>query len=279
MIIWLASYPKSGNTLLRSILATYFFSENGEFKFEHLYKIDQFPSLNHFKNIGLDVSNENIVFQNFINAQKFINKEKNKIKFLKTHSSLNKINNSNFTDLDNTLGAIYVVRDPRNIVKSFAHHYNMNIDEATDVMIDKTRWLVTTDKIFKTFISSWDVNYNSWKQLGDKVLFIRYEDLVNKKKTILIKIFNFIKNLGMKNLTLDMNKLNRTIKSTQFEKMQNMEKKYDFKEGVVDPKSKKRKTFFMFGPKNDWKKNLDKKNKEKIEKKFHKEILELKYLI
>ena len=279
MIIWLASYPKSGNTLLRSILATYFFSNNGEFKFEHLYKIDQFPSLHHFENIGLDVSNENSVFQNFINAQKFINKEKNKIKFLKTHSSLNKINNSNFTDFDNTLGAIYVVRDPRNVVKSFAHHYDMNIDEATDVMIDKTRWLVTTNKVFKTFISSWDVNYNSWKQLGDRVLFIKYEDLVSKKKTILIKIFKFIINLGMKNLTLDMNKLNKAIKSTEFEKMQDLEKKQDFKEGVVDPDSKKRKTFFMFGPKNDWKKTLDKKNKEKIEKKFHKEILELKYLI
>ena len=279
MIIWLASYPKSGNTLLRSILATYFFSDNGEFKFEHLYKIDQFPSLHHFKNIGLDVSNEKVVFQNFINAQKFINKEKNKIIFLKTHSSLNKINNSNFTDLDNTLGAIYVVRDPRNVVTSFAHHYNMNIDEATDVMIDKTRWLVTTDKIFKTFISSWEVNYNSWKQLGDRVLFIKYEDLVSKKKTILIKIFKFIINLGIKNLTLDMNKLNMIIKSTEFEKMKNMEKKQDFKEGVVDPNSKKRKTFFMFGPKNDWKKSLDIKNKEKIEKNFQKEILELKYLI
>ena len=279
MIIWLASYPKSGNTLLRSILATYFFSDNGEFKFEHLYKIDQFPSLHHFKNIGLDVSNENIVFQNFINAQKFINKEKNKITFLKTHSSLNKINNSNFTDLDNTLGAIYVVRDPRNVVTSFAHHYNMNIDEATDVMIDKTRWLVTTDKIFKTFISSWEVNYNSWKQLGDRVLFIKYEDLVSKKKTILIKIFKFIMNLGIKNLNLDMNKLNIVIKSTEFEKMKNMEKKQDFKEGVLEPNSKKRKTFFMFGPKNDWKKILDIKNKEKIEKNFQKEILELKYLI
>jgi len=41
MIIWLASYPKSGNTLLRSILATYFFSKEGEFKFDYLYKIEQ----------------------------------------------------------------------------------------------------------------------------------------------------------------------------------------------------------------------------------------------
>ena len=41
MIIWLASYPKSGNTLLRSILSSYFFSNDGEFKFENLYQIDQ----------------------------------------------------------------------------------------------------------------------------------------------------------------------------------------------------------------------------------------------
>ena len=43
MIIWLASYPKSGNTLLRSILASYFFSKDGLLKFEDLYKITQFP--------------------------------------------------------------------------------------------------------------------------------------------------------------------------------------------------------------------------------------------
>ena len=157
-------------------------------------------------------------------------------------------------------------------------HQKGNI-KCSQFWFDKTRWLVTTDKIFKTFISSWEVNYNSWKQLGDRVLFIKYEDLVSKKKTILIKIFKFIMNLGIKNLNLDMNKLNIVIKSTEFEKMKNMEKKQDFKEGVLEPNSKKRKTFFMFGPKNDWKKILDIKNKEKIEKNFQKEILELKYLI
>ena len=79
MIIWLASYPKSGNTLLRSILATYFFSKEGEFKFDYLYKIEQFPSISNFENIGVDVLDEKKVFNNFIQAQKFINKEKNKV--------------------------------------------------------------------------------------------------------------------------------------------------------------------------------------------------------
>ncbi len=279
MIIWLASYPKSGNTLLRSILATYFFSEDGEFKFEHLYKIDQFPSIHHFENLGIDTSNEKLVFKNFINAQKSINNDKNKIKFFKTHSSLSKIENCNFTDLDNTLGAIYIVRDPRNVVKSFSHHYDLTIDQATEAMIDQTRWLARTDTMFKTFLSSWKINYNSWKQLGNKVLFVKYEDLVNKKKTTLIKIFKFINKIGMKNFNLDMIKLNKVIKSTEFDKMQFLEKKYDFREGVIDPKTKKRKTFFTFGPKNNWKIDLDEKNRVKIEKNFKEEIIELNYVL
>ena len=82
MIIWLSSYPKSGNTLLRSILATYFFSAEGEFQFDLLYKIEQFPLINHFKNLGIDISNEKKVFENFIEAQKFINRENKKIKWL-----------------------------------------------------------------------------------------------------------------------------------------------------------------------------------------------------
>ena len=278
MIIWLASYPKSGNTLLRSILATYFFSNDGNLKFDYLYKIEQFPSVNHFKNLGIDISSDKEVFKNFIEAQKLINKEKNTIKFLKTHASLSRINNCNFTDLDNTLGTIYIVRDPRNVVKSFAHHNNLSIDEATNTMIDQKRWLIKTDKIFKTFLGSWNINYNSWKQLNSRVLFIKFEDLVNKKKTTLIKVFKFIKDLGMKNLQLDMIKLNKVIKSTEFQAMQNLEKTQDFQEGIIDPKTKIRKTFFKFGPKNNWKKNLDEKNRKKIEEVFYKEMIELEYL-
>ena len=57
MIIWLSSYPKSGNTLLRGILATYLFSNDGMFSFENLYKINQFPTIKNFENIGIK-SNE-----------------------------------------------------------------------------------------------------------------------------------------------------------------------------------------------------------------------------
>ena len=48
MIIWIASYPKSGNTWVRSFLSAYYFSSDGNFKFDLLKNIKQFPSKEFF---------------------------------------------------------------------------------------------------------------------------------------------------------------------------------------------------------------------------------------
>ena len=92
-------------------------------------------------------------------------------------------------------------------------------------------------------MSSWSINYNSWKQMKNKVLFVKYEDLLNRKKTTLIKIFKFLDELGFKNLKLDMAKLNKVIESSDFSTMQKLEKNEDFKEGVIDQKLVKEKLF------------------------------------
>ena len=152
MIIWIASYPKSGNTLLRSILSTYFYSKDGILKFKYLDKISQFPQSQHFLPLGIDIENEVEVFKNFINAQNLINENKEKLKFFKTHSSLCKMHNCNYTDLKNTLGAIYIVRDPRNVVTSLSHHFSLNIDEATEAILDNNRFMERTLKTCKVFL-------------------------------------------------------------------------------------------------------------------------------
>ena len=279
MIIWLASYPKSGNTLLRSILATYFYSNDGDFKFKHLYKIGQFPAVEHFENLGIDTSKEEEIFKNFIEAQKKINIANRRFKFFKTHSSLCKISGCNFTDLNNTLGVIYIVRDPRNVVTSFAHHYNMSIDDATNAMIDENRFFVKTDLMHRSFLGSWKFNFNSWKIWNEKnkYLLVKYEDLVNKKKSVLIKIFKFLNDLGTIKNEINMVKLNKTIKSTDFEKMKKMEKMGLFHESIIDDKTGEKKDFFNLGPKNNWRQILDTKNRKKIEKSFCDEMNELGY--
>ena len=277
MIIWLASYPKSGNTLLRSILATYFFSNDGVFNFKHLYKIGQFPSLIHFERLGLDISDSDQIYKNIIKAQELINSNSKDLKFFKTHSALAKINDNDFTDFKNTLGAIYVVRDPRNVVTSFAHHYQVDIDEATRCLMNEKFWNYKNEKVPKTFLSSWSQNYNSWKNLKEKTYFIKYEDLIKNKKAVIIKVFNFFNSLGIK-IELDMIKLNKIIKSTEFEKMKDLENKESFRESIIDKETGKKRPFFNLGPQNDWKKILGEYNKEKIEKAFEKEMLELGYL-
>ena len=279
MIIWLASYPKSGNTLLRSILVSYFYSNDGVLKFEDLIKINQFPLSEQFMSLGIDIENDREVFKNFINVQKSINQEKGKIKFFKTHSSLCKVYDYNFTDLHNTLAAIYIVRDPRNVVTSLAHHNNLSIDEATETMIDQNRFMEKTTKNLKVFLGSWNFNYSSWKNLNNKknYFLVKYEDLISKKKTVLLRIFKFLNSLGMK-FEIDMVKLNKAIKSTEFENMKKKEKNEIFYEAPLDIINNKRKIFFNLGPKNDWRKLLDEKNRDKIENSFKREMIELGYL-
>ena len=277
MIIWLASYPKSGNTLLRSILGAYFFSKTGNFDFEDLYKIGQFPSFRFFKDLNIDINNEKEIFSNYINAQNLINKSSKNINFLKTHAALAKLENCNFTDSSNTLGAIYIVRDPRNVATSFAHHYQLNIDTVVQAMNHENSNLPKNKNLPTTFISSWNLNYNSWKALGDRTLLVKYEELTKFKKETLIKIFNFFEKLGMKK-KLDIPKLDKIIETTEFTKMQKLEREKKFKESIIDDKTGKKRPFFNLGPNNDWKKILDDRNVKKIEENFHKEMTELGYL-
>ena len=279
MIIWLASYPKSGNTLLRSILSSYFFSNDGEFKFENLDRIPQFPLINHLQPLRVDINNEKEVFKNFIKAQELINQEKGKIKFFKTHSSNSRVYNSDFTNLENTLAVIYIVRDPRNIVYSLAHHYDYTIDQAIETMLNEKQFMSKTEKNSKIFVGSWSFNYNSWKkfQKHQNFLLVKYEDLVKKKKSTLLKIFKFLQSFGL-NFQIDMIKLNKVIKTTEFDKMKAKEQNETFREAMIDRRTGKRKPFFNLGLKNDWRKNLNKKNLELIEISFKKDMIDLGYL-
>ena len=280
MIVWLASYPKSGNTLLRSFISSYFFTKYGTFNFEILKKIPLFPSDFFFNELKLDTLNELELIKNYINAQKKLNEKnlKKTIQFLKTHSSFFKINNYNFTDSENSLGAIYVVRDPRDVAISFANHMSLSLDEAAKRLIYESGTINKKTKI-KTYVGSWGFNYNSWKKIGnEKLLLLKYEDLISKKEQTIKKILNFLENLTNAQFNIDEKKIKNIISSTSFEKMQETEKKEGFFEAAKDPQTGQVKKFFKSGTNNQWKKILDLKNKNIIEDKFKKEMSELGYL-
>ena len=86
--------------------------------------------------------------------------------------------------------------------------------------------------------------------LRKKVLILKYEDLIgdNKKKS-LIKVFDFFKSLGMSQKLFNIAKLNKVIKTTEFNNMKELEKKHGFREATIDNKTGKRLSFFNKGPK------------------------------
>ena len=69
-------------------------------------------------------------------AQEKINEDR-KIKFFKTHNALVKLENNDFPNRVNSLGGIYIVRDPRNVLDSMSRHFQINHDKALAVMQDK----------------------------------------------------------------------------------------------------------------------------------------------
>ena len=284
MFIWLASYPKSGNTLVRSLLASYFFSKDGIYNFSLTENIKQFPTIKLFEDLGIDITNEKEVIANYIRVQQSFNKKKS-TQFLKTHSYLFNIENNAFTDLNNSLGVIYIVRDPRNVVTSFANHNSISVNESSELLINS--WFnkgilnsFSNAERTNVYRGTWATNYKSWKSFKSqgKYLLIKYEDLVNEKEETLLKILKFIYKLNKKNFELDQVKFKNVIDSTSFERMKSLEEKVGFNESKVNKKTGKKIPFFNLGKKNDWEKMITPNIKEKIENSFKVEMKELGYL-
>jgi hypothetical protein len=283
MIIWLASYPKSGNTFLRSLLTAYLFTKDGNFNFSVLKNINQFPNNVTFEKLGIDISNEKEVIKNYIKVQEETNKRDGQgIRFLKTHSTLQDINGHKFTNLNNCLGAIYIVRDPRDVVKSYSNHNSTSIDESINHMKEFNIGGGVKSKDRKnetiTHIGSWSSHYTSWKEFDkvDRYLLIKYEDLVEETEKTFLKVLTFVCKLSKKKLDLDKNKLKNVLNTTSFDSMQKLEKQNGFSE--ASNLNGKKITFFKYGAKNNWKNFLTSDNRKKIEDSFREEMKELGYL-
>ena len=86
--------------------------------------------------------------ENWIDAQENINKNNNhNITFLKTHSAIASINGNPFTTNKQTIAAIYIIRDPRNVVTSMSNHYEMDFENTVNFMINKKKFLMNKKKL------------------------------------------------------------------------------------------------------------------------------------
>ena len=253
MIIWLASYPNSGNDFLRSLLSSYIFSKDGSYNEDVIQNIDEFPNNSLFEKLGIDTNNVDEMNKNYINSQKILNK-KDSIMFLKTFSCFVHTDKFKFTDRHNTLGVIYIVRDPRNIVFPFSQSFHLSEDQSLQNLLIKTYLGKESQSYCTTYLSSWKDHYNSWKVFTrfNKYLLVKYEDLMKDTEKTFLNILKFIAHLGRVKFTLDETKFKNALKTTELKKLNENDSKKPYK--------------------------IDAKIKDKLEKELKNEMRELNYL-
>ncbi len=283
MIFWIASYPKSGNTWIRSLLCSYYYTNDGVFTDDTLLKnIGQFPEKKYFEKFNYNISVPGDTARFWIKAQELINQDK-KLRFFKTHNFLGMINNTQFTNEKYTLAAIYILRDPRNIITSLKYHFEMSYEESLKFMLNERKF--TYDYFKKNdygdfqFLSSWEKNYQTW--INNKIfptLVIKYEDLISNTYDEFKKIINFIDNLINKKNEFDKKKALNSLSSTSFSNLKKIENIKGFSESLNSKTNNKKIPFFHLGPENDWENKLDKDFKIKVNEVFKKNLEELRYL-
>ena len=276
MIIWIASYPKSGNTLIRAILTSLIFSDDGNVDFKNLRRINNFSNGFFFKKFTSNYKNILETSKYWIKAQEELNKNK-KLKFFKTHNALCSIDGNAFTNDINTAGCIYIVRDPRDIIVSASKYYGTSHEETKNNMFNEKMDLINNIKNdpFNTFLGSWSGHYNSWVKNSKNILLVKYESLINNKETEILRMLKFVNRFAK--LSFNKEKIKNCVESSSFQNMKNMEERGLFPEKSKNPNGSEI-PFFSKGKIGNWQGVLDKKIVEEVEKKFQKEMLELSYI-
>jgi hypothetical protein len=275
-IVWLVSYPKSGNTWFRIFLSNLLGDMKEPVDINKLLKTPIASSRTVFDVIaGLpssDLTHEEI---DNIRPQIYrqLSHDTKEIMYHKVHDMYHYNQNGEpiFPE-DVTRKIIYLVRNPFDVSVSFAHHMNTTIDKAIEMMNNPGAcFCKKTDRLHNQLrqkLGTWSQHVSSWLNLnGYDIHLIKYEDLVQQS----VKTFT----TAARFLELDKSdaQIEKAVEFSKIEVLQQQEEEKGFRE-----KPAKMESFFRKGTISDWKNALNKKQFDEILKKHGEIIDQFSYL-
>ena len=180
-------------------------------------------------------------------------------------------------------GALYIVRDPRDVVISLSKHLGKTIDEVINFMESEGAIIKGEEGVLHHYLSSWSLHVESWLDEGCplKAGVVRYEDLLNSPAQTFRKAFDCL------GLEIENQRIEWAIEQCRIERLREQEEKSGFKEssnkierfGVYNNRGNKEKPkFFGKGKVGGWRNILNKDQVRKIENKHGEIMRELGYL-
>ena len=277
-IIWISSYPKSGNTWMRYLIANYFFNSERIFDQKIIKTIKKFPIDDLIKKISTKkelIENPYNISKYWIKSQRLMKVIKGNVTFMKNHNALVSINRQDLTNENHSLASIYIVRDPRDVVISYAKYRNLSYDQSIEELCSKKLfYLIDTKKDFPSIeiLGSWKFNYTSWRDGVPNVpkIIVKYENLLENCYDHFYKVISFLSNIL--NFEINEDQIKFSVDISSFTNLKKNEDLNGFFES--DGKSK----FFRKGKSGNWKNVLSNSQIKYIEKELNSEMKFLGYL-
>jgi hypothetical protein len=232
-IVWIASYPKSGNTWARAFLHNLARLRNGDNGEQDINEMARFSTWDLDKKRYADFLGfepDNATQRSAIAAtrpavhQQIADSSQGMV-FIKTHNCLVMDRGHSTINFAVTAGAIYVVRNPLDVAISYAHHAGTPIDQAIELMASTDAESRGNDDAVYEVIGSWSQHVWSWTRNPHRALHVvRYEDMLAEPN----KVFATMAQHLLLNPTR--RHLNRAIERSSFARLQAQEKEKGFRE-------------------------------------------------